>query len=74
MVRSANTGISAFIDPYGAVIEEIGLGEQGYLDVLLPARLDRTLYSSSGEWPWLTMVLLMLLWLKFSNQFIFVRT
>lgn len=36
VVRSANTGISAVIDPYGRILGQIGLGEKGILDVELP--------------------------------------
>ena len=48
MVRSANTGISAIIDPYGIVISKLGMGREGYLDGSLPAALDPTLYSRLG--------------------------
>ena len=48
MVRSANTGISAIIDPYGRIISKLGMGREGYLDGFLPARLDQTLYSRLG--------------------------
>jgi len=35
-LRSANTGISAIIDPYGRVIEQLSLGTEGIIDARLP--------------------------------------
>ena len=49
VIRSANTGISAVIDPYGNVIDSVPLGSDGYVDVNLPSRLNETLYSKLGE-------------------------
>ena len=49
VIRSANTGISAVIGPYGNVIESIPLGSDGYVDVNLPSRLNETLYSKHLE-------------------------
>jgi apolipoprotein N-acyltransferase len=48
MVRVANTGVSAIIDPYGGIISKIGMGQEGYLDGSIPARLGPTLYSQLG--------------------------
>lgn len=36
LVRAANTGISAVIDARGRVLAEIGLGERGVIDAVLP--------------------------------------
>lgn len=47
LVRVANTGISAMIDPYGRIVHKIGLGEAGIIDVALPKPLNATLYSKS---------------------------
>ena len=52
VMRSANTGISALIDPYGRVIKKIPLNVEGYLDVNIPKKLDKTLYSKIGAVYW----------------------
>jgi len=48
LVRAANTGISAVIDPYGRVRGEIGLGKQGVVDADLPRAGPLTLYVQFG--------------------------
>ncbi len=37
LVRAANTGISAVIDPYGRVLQRLSLGAEGVIDAALPA-------------------------------------
>jgi apolipoprotein N-acyltransferase len=39
LVRAATTGLSAVIDPYGRVLNELGLGEEGVLDSGLPEKI-----------------------------------
>jgi apolipoprotein N-acyltransferase len=51
MVRVANTGISAVIDPYGRVIGRLPLNERGIIDKALPKPLKLTFYASFGEMP-----------------------
>ena len=40
VVRAANTGISAIVDPTDACSRELGLGERGVVDGLLPGLAD----------------------------------
>ena len=49
VIRSANSGISAVVDPYGRVLGSLPLGERGVLDSTLPRRLAPTLYSRLGD-------------------------
>jgi apolipoprotein N-acyltransferase len=51
VVRSANTGISAVIDPVGRIIARLDLGVEGVLDSRLPAALAPTIYARSGDMP-----------------------
>jgi apolipoprotein N-acyltransferase len=51
VVRAANTGISGVIDPYGRVVDSLGLGKVGVLDVNLPQPLHTlTPYARFGDW------------------------
>jgi apolipoprotein N-acyltransferase len=49
MVRTANTGISAIVDPYGKIEAETPLGERMILDGNVQFRTDRTLYTEYGD-------------------------
>ncbi len=48
IVRSANTGISAIIGPYGRIHKKLELGNAGYLDGILPSALGPTPYFLIG--------------------------
>ncbi|MEW6454388.1 MAG: apolipoprotein N-acyltransferase [Pseudomonadota bacterium] len=49
LVRAANTGVSAVIDPLGRVIKSLPLGSEGVLDASLPREIDPTLYVRTGD-------------------------
>jgi apolipoprotein N-acyltransferase len=51
LVRSANTGISAVIDPVGRTVASLGLGLEGILDANLPAAISPTVYARVGDAP-----------------------
>jgi apolipoprotein N-acyltransferase len=51
IVRVANSGISAVIDPAGRIVARLGLGMEGVLDSALPAPLPAPAYSRGGDLP-----------------------
>jgi apolipoprotein N-acyltransferase len=51
IVRAANTGISAVIDPYGQIVARLGLGVEGVLDSGLPSSIPPPLYARLGDLP-----------------------
>lgn len=58
MVRAANTGISAMIDPQGRVTASLPLNAAGFLDARLPAPWAPTLYSRTGDLPLAVLLLI----------------
>lgn len=61
LVRAANTGISAIVDPYGRIVRLLPLGVEGVLDGPLPRAINSTLYARFGDIIPALMVLLALL-------------
>lgn len=59
MMRSANTGVSAMIDPLGRVTAELSLGRAGYLDAELPRPHMPTIYANIGDYPVLLTLLVL---------------
>lgn len=49
MIRVANTGITAMVDPYGRIRDSINLNSRGFVDVKLTTRLSPTVYSIYGD-------------------------
>ncbi len=61
LVRAANTGVSAVIDPMGRFVARLGLGLEGVLDSSLPAAIAPTIYSRTGDVP--VIIILAVAWL-----------
>ena len=61
LVRAANTGISAVIDPLGRIVARLGLGLEGVLDSGLPAAIPPTPYARAGDIP--AVIILAAAWL-----------
>ena len=62
IVRSANSGISAVINPYGEVTAQIPLGERGFIDTMVkPDEARKTIFGICGNYIPLTMSCLILL-------------
>jgi apolipoprotein N-acyltransferase len=51
LVRAANTGISAVVDPVGRVIDSLPLGREGVLDSPLPRPIAAPVYARIGDAP-----------------------
>lgn len=69
VIRAANTGISAVLDPFGRYLQRLPLMEQGVIDSPLPAAISPTSYAKLGDW-----VLLMLLVVVFGSSFLAAKS
>lgn len=49
LVRSANTGISAVVDPYGRIVASLPVGIDGVIDSGLPRAISSTFFSRFGN-------------------------
>ena len=66
LVRVANTGISAFISPYGDEIVKIPINEEGVRYANLVAPLEQTIYNKFGDY----IFLISIFYFLFINYFV----
>lgn len=60
LMRVANTGISAAIDPRGRMMAALDLGAQGRIDAVLPGALPKTFWLQIGNAPLVVAALVLL--------------
>jgi apolipoprotein N-acyltransferase len=61
LVRAANTGISAVVDPLGRIINSLPLGTAGVIDAPLPRPIGTPIYARVGDVPAAMILVLALL-------------
>jgi apolipoprotein N-acyltransferase len=61
LVRAANTGISAVVDPLGRIVDSLPLGADGVIDAPLPQPIGPPVYVRVGDVPAVTLVIVSLL-------------
>lgn len=49
LVRAANTGISAIVDPFGRIVDQLPLSVEANIDTTLPVAEPATVYSKWGK-------------------------
>lgn len=59
LVRAANSGVSAVVDPYGRVLGQLGVGVDGVLDSGLPAAIAPPAFARWGSWAAFLLFILM---------------
>jgi apolipoprotein N-acyltransferase len=50
LVRAANNGISAIVDPFGRALDSLGLDVRGQIDTRLPKSIAPPIYARFGDW------------------------
>ena len=61
LARVANTGISAYVSPYGEIIGKIPLDNEGVKTFNLISPLKHTLYKTYGDYIFIVSILILLI-------------
>jgi apolipoprotein N-acyltransferase len=69
LLRSANNGIAAIVNPLGVVEQKVGFGKSGYVDLKKVKKIQPTLFSKYGN-KFFIMLILLYIFIIFSfNKF-----
>ena len=65
LLRAGTTGISAFVDPAGRIVEELAMNRQGIIYATFEARHSTTPYVRFGDWfAWVACVVVLIAMVK----------
>jgi apolipoprotein N-acyltransferase len=64
LVRSTQTGISAFVDPLGRFVEPTATYERASIMSEVVPLSGRTLYSRLGDWPGMLCAMVAVYWIR----------
>ena len=69
LLRSANNGIAAIVNPLGIVEQKVKYGESGYVDFKKAKKIQPTLFSKYGNKIFITLILLYIFMIFSFNRF-----
>jgi len=69
LLRAATTGISAFVDPTGHVVQELPMNREGIIYARFQPRLSTTLYVRFGDWfAWIACAIVAVSMLRYERR------
>jgi apolipoprotein N-acyltransferase len=69
LLRSANNGIAAIVNPLGIVEQKVEYGQSGYIDFKKAKKIQPTLFSKHGNKIFITLILLYIFLIFSFNRF-----
>ena len=69
LLRSANNGIAAIVNPLGVVEQKVEYGDSGYIDFKKAKKIQPTLFSKYGNKIFITLILLYIFMIFSFNRF-----
>ena len=69
LLRSANNGIAAIVNPLGVVEQKVEYGQSGYIDFKKAQKIQPTLFSKYGNKIFITLILLYIFLIFSFNKF-----